>query len=190
MSNPDYSSLVERQREYFLSGSTRPAAWRKAQLQAVKALFTENHDELCEALWKDLRRNVIDADLMDVDYCVKEAEYALKHLKAWMKPASEPTPLVFQPGRILVRREPLGVALIIGAWNEPFMLTFGPLTAALAAGNTAVIKPSEIAVNCAVDGGTPGAQVLRSPRCGGGRGRRPGDHGPAGAEVGHDLLHR
>ena len=115
----------------------------------MKALFTENHDELCEALWKDLRRNVIDADLMDVDYCVKEAEYALKHLKAWMKPASEPMPLVFQPGRILVRREPLGVALIIGAWNEPFMLTFGPLTAALAAGNTAVIKPSEIAVNCA-----------------------------------------
>ncbi len=86
---------------------------------------------------------------MDVDYCVKEAEYALKHLKAWMKPASEPMPLVFRPGRILVRREPLGVALIIGAWNEPFMLTFGPLTAALAAGNTAVIKPSEIAVNCA-----------------------------------------
>ena len=66
-----------------------------------------------------------------------------------MKPQREPMPLVFEPGHIRVHRDPLGVALIIGAWNEPFMLTFGPLTAALAAGNTAVLKPSEIAVNCA-----------------------------------------
>ena len=58
-------------------------------------------------------------------------------------------PLVFQPGHIRVRRDPLGVTLIIGAWNEPFMLTFGPLTAALAGGNTAVLKPSEVAANCA-----------------------------------------
>src|SRR6202012_5946849 len=57
--------------------------------------------------------------------------------------------LVFEPGHIEVRRDPLGVALIIGAWNEPFMLVFGPLVAALAAGNTARLKPSEIAVNCA-----------------------------------------
>ena len=62
MGNPDYSSLVERQREYFLSGNTRPTAWRKTRLEALKALFTENHDELCGALWKDLRRNVTDAD--------------------------------------------------------------------------------------------------------------------------------
>jgi acyl-CoA reductase-like NAD-dependent aldehyde dehydrogenase len=66
-----------------------------------------------------------------------------------MKPVREPMPLVFEPGHILVQRDPLGVALIIGAWNEPFMLTFGPLVAALAAGNTAVVKPSEIAVACA-----------------------------------------
>jgi acyl-CoA reductase-like NAD-dependent aldehyde dehydrogenase len=58
-------------------------------------------------------------------------------------------PLVFEPGHIRVRRDPLGVTLIIGAWNEPFMLTFGPLTAALAAGNTAVLKPSEVAASCA-----------------------------------------
>ena len=64
MANTDYSGLVAAQREYFLSGSTRPAAWRKAQLEAVKAVFTENHNELCDALWKDLRRNVVDADLM------------------------------------------------------------------------------------------------------------------------------
>jgi aldehyde dehydrogenase (NAD+) len=60
--------------------------WRKA----VKALFTDKHDELCDALCKDLRRNVNDADLMDVAYCTKEAEYAFKHLDTWMKPVREP----------------------------------------------------------------------------------------------------
>ena len=149
MAVPDYSGLVGRQREFFFSGATRPAAWRKTQLEAVKTLFTVHHDELCDALWKDLRRNANDADLMDVAYCAKEAEYALAHIDEWMKPQREPMPLVFEPGRIRVHRDPLGVTLIIGAWNEPFMLTFGPLTAALAAGNTAVLKPSEIAVNCA-----------------------------------------
>jgi aldehyde dehydrogenase (NAD+) len=146
---PDFASLVASQRQFFLSGATRPVAWRKTQLEAVKTLFTVHHDELCDALWKDLRRNINDADLMDVAYCAKEAEYALKNVDDWIKPQREPMPLVFEPGRIRVHRDPLGVALIIGAWNEPFMLTFGPLTAALAAGNTAVLKPSEIAVNCA-----------------------------------------
>jgi aldehyde dehydrogenase (NAD+) len=149
MTSPDSSALVARQREFFLSGATRPVAWRKAQLEALKALFTENHDELCDALWKDLRRNVVDADLMDVAYNVKEAEYALKHVDAWMKPERVPTPLVLEPGHVLVRRDPLGVTLIIGAWNEPFMLLFAPLAAAFAGGNTAVLKPSEVAVACA-----------------------------------------
>ena len=86
---------------------------------------------------------------MDVTYCAKEADYALQHFADWMEPQRAPMPLVFQPGHIRVRRDPLGVTLIIGAWNEPFMLTFGPLTAALAGGNTAVLKPSEVAANCA-----------------------------------------
>ena len=148
MPNLDYTALVARQREFFLSGSTRPAAWRKAQLEAIKALFTENHDELCDALWQDLRRNVVDADLMDVAYNVKEANYALEHLDAWMKPERVHTPLIFEPGHVRVRRDPLGVTLIISTWNEPFMLLFAPLVAAFAGGNTAVLKPSELAVAC------------------------------------------
>jgi acyl-CoA reductase-like NAD-dependent aldehyde dehydrogenase len=148
MAKLDYSTLIARQRDYFLAGNTRPSAWRKGQLEALKAMFTEHHDEFCDALWKDLRRNVIDADLMDVAYNVKEADYALKHLDTWMKPEHVHTPLVFEPGHVRIRRDPLGVALIIGAWNEPFMLLFAPLVAALAGGNTAVLKPSEMAVAC------------------------------------------
>jgi len=148
MAKLDYSTLVARQRDYFLAGNTRPASWRKAQLEALKAMFTEHHDELCDALWKDLRRNATDADLMDVAYNVKEADYALKHLDTWMKPERVHTPLVFEPGHVRVRRDPLGVTLIIGAWNEPFMLLFAPLVAAIAGGNTAVLKPSEMAAAC------------------------------------------
>jgi aldehyde dehydrogenase (NAD+) len=61
---------------------------------------------------------------MDVGFCIKEAEYALKHMHHWMKVEHEPTPLVLEPGHVRVRRDPLGVTLIIGAWNEPLMLTF------------------------------------------------------------------
>lgn len=148
MSEPGYSALVAQQRAYFLAGNTRPISWRRAQLEALKAMFTEHHDELCDALWKDLRRNVTDADLMDVAYNVKEADYALKHLDRWVEPERVHTPLVLQPGHVRVRRDPLGVTLIIGAWNEPFMLLFAPLVAAIATGNTAVLKPSELAAAC------------------------------------------
>ncbi len=148
MATPDYSALIAGQREYFLSGATRPTSWRKAQLKALKAMFAENHDELCDALWQDLRRNVVDADAMDVEYNVREADYALKHLDSWITPERVRTPLVLQPGRVRVRHDPHGVTLIIGAWNEPFMLLFAPLVAALAGGNTAVLKPSELAAAC------------------------------------------
>jgi len=148
MSSVNFGQVVAAQREYFLSGATRPKAWRLAQLNALKALVEENKDELYDALWHDLRRNRFDADLMDVDYSAKEAAYAIKHLAGWMKPEKVHTPLVMEPGHIRVRRDPLGVTLIIGAWNEPLMITLGPLTAAIAGGNTAVIKPSELAVAC------------------------------------------
>ena len=148
MASPDYTSLVAGQRAYFLSGATRPAAWRVAQLNAVKAMISENRGAMFDALTHDLRRNRFEADLMDVEYNVKEADYALDHLHEWMKPERVHTPLVFEPGHVRVRRDPLGVTLIMGAWNEPFMLTLAPLVAAIAGGNTAVLKPSEISEAC------------------------------------------
>jgi aldehyde dehydrogenase (NAD+) len=142
----DYTNLVAAQRAYFLSGATRPVAWRRAQLEALKALLKDNRGRFYSALYKDLRRNEVDADLMDIGHYINEADYALKHMESWLKPEHLPMPLVLEPGRIRVRHDPLGVTLIIGPWNEPLMLTFGPLAPALAAGNTAVIKPSELAV--------------------------------------------
>jgi acyl-CoA reductase-like NAD-dependent aldehyde dehydrogenase len=140
----DYSSLVSGQRAYFKAGKTRPAEWRIEQLNAVKKMVDENRSAMYDALWNDLRRDNVDNDLIDVEWTIREADFALDHLHDWMKVERIPTPVVMEPAHVRVRRDPLGVTLIIGAWNEPYMLTLGPLVAAIAAGNTAVVKPSEI----------------------------------------------
>ena len=142
---PDYAAVVARQREFFKAGKTRPVEWRVEQLKRVQTMVDESRDDMYAALEHDLRRNRTDSDLIDVDYSIREAQYALDHLHDWLKVEKEPTPLLMKPGHVRVRRDPLGVALIIGAWNEPYMLTLAPLVAAFAGGNTAVLKPSEIA---------------------------------------------
>src|SRR3954469_2882878 len=145
MSTPDFSTLVTRHRNYFRTGATRSAGWREGQLTALRAMMTDRAEDFYAALWTDLRRNRTDADLTDVKYLASEADHALAHLRQWMKPVSVSTPLVLQPARVQVQFDPLGVGLIIGTWNYPVMLTLSPLVAAISGGNTAVIKPSEMA---------------------------------------------
>jgi aldehyde dehydrogenase (NAD+) len=111
MSEPDYTSLVAGQRAYFLAGKTRPLEWRVEQLKALKAMFEENREELFEALRHDLRRNEWDSDLMDVAFCVREADYALEHLDDWVKPQRIHTPALFEPAHVRLRRDPLGTSL-------------------------------------------------------------------------------
>jgi acyl-CoA reductase-like NAD-dependent aldehyde dehydrogenase len=145
MSTPDYTALVSRHRTYFRTGATRPAEWREGQLTALRAMMTDHAEDLHAALWTDLRRNRTDADLTDVKYLASEADHALAHLRKWMKPLSVSTPLMLEPAHVRVQFDPLGVGLIIGTWNYPVMLTLSPLIAAISGGNTAVIKPSEVA---------------------------------------------
>jgi acyl-CoA reductase-like NAD-dependent aldehyde dehydrogenase len=102
-------------------------------------------EEFYAALWTDLRRNRTDADWTDVKYITSEIDHALVHLRRWMKPLPVSTPLLLAPSHTQVRFDPLGVGLIIGTWNLPVMLTLSPLIAAISGGNTAVIKPSELA---------------------------------------------
>ncbi|MDM0106555.1 aldehyde dehydrogenase family protein [Variovorax sp. J22R24] len=91
----------------------------------------------------DLRRNWIEADLIDVATVAHEADYARQQLKTWMRPVVTDVPQMMHPGEVGVRFDPLGVGMIIGAWNYPFFLTLSPLIGAIAGGNAAVIKPSE-----------------------------------------------
>ncbi len=144
-SQQDFGALVARHRNYFRSGATRPVEWRESQLIALRSMMKDRAEDFYAALWTDLRRNRIDADWTDVKYITSEANHALSHLRRWMKPLLVSTPLVLTPSHTQVRFDPLGVGLIIGTWNYPVMMTLSPLVGAISAGNTAVIKPSEVA---------------------------------------------
>lgn len=145
MNVPGFRALVCRHRDYVRSGATRSAEWRATQLTALQAMMNDCAEDFYAALWTDLRRNRIDADLTDVKYIASEVDYVLSHLQRWMTPQPVSTPMMLAPSHAHVRFDPLGVGLIIGTWNYPVMLTLSPLVAAISGGNTAVIKPSEVA---------------------------------------------
>jgi aldehyde dehydrogenase (NAD+) len=100
VSTPDYTSLVQGQRRYFKMGKTKPVSWRVEQLKAIKAVIEASRNAMRDALWHDLRRNETNADLMDIDINVHEAEFALAHLHDWVNPRHEATPIVMEPGHV------------------------------------------------------------------------------------------
>lgn len=140
----EIGEAIQRLRETVESGKTRSMTWRERQLDGV-IRFAETHtDELLEAMSVDLGRPNIEGWLADVGSAITEAKHVRKNFKKWAKPRKRRIPLVSQPGSATVRPEPLGVALLICPWNYPVNLVLEPLVAALAAGNTVVIKPSEL----------------------------------------------
>ncbi len=142
---PDIAATVRRLRETFASGRTRDVEWRKQQLRALERLMTENEAAIADALAKDLDRKPFEAWLADVASTAGEAATAAKSVGKWMKRRHHLLEFSQLPGRGWVEYEPYGTVLIIGAWNFPFALTLGPAVGAIAAGNTVVLKPSEIA---------------------------------------------
>ena len=132
-------------RATFASGRTREPDWRRRQLDAIVAMCRECEDEIAAALADDLGRSRAEALLGDIVTVRGEAEYARKHLHDWMKRRKQSVPLVQRPASAWIQYEPLGTVLIISPWNFPLYTALGPLVAAIAAGNCAVIKPSEFA---------------------------------------------
>ena len=145
MSVMEFGKVVSRHRDYFRTGITRSLEWRENQLVALRTMMKLHAEDFYSALWTDLRRNRVDADWTDVKYITSAVDHSLAHLRRWAKPQPVSTPLFLAPSHIKVRFDPLGVSLIIGAWNLPVMLTLSPLIAAISGGNVAVIKPSELA---------------------------------------------
>ena len=140
---PSIPSVVAHLRQTFRSGRTRPLDWRIRQLHALERLLAEREKDFVEALQADLGRNATDAWLADLAPTAAESAYARKHLRQWAKSKRVGLPLAALPGRAWYEYEPLGVVTIIGPWNYPVNLTLGPLVGAIAAGNCAVLKPSE-----------------------------------------------
>src|ERR1700694_2298714 len=142
---PDIAGTVACLRETFGTGRTRSVDWRKQQLRRLEQMMTENESAIAAALGEDLDRKPFEAWLADSASTAGEARYAAKHVGKWMRRRHRLLELAQLPGRGWVEHEPYGTVLIIGAWNYPFYLTLGPAVGAIAAGNTVVLKPSEIA---------------------------------------------
>jgi aldehyde dehydrogenase (NAD+) len=139
------SERVEKIRASFRAKRTRPYAWRVAQLQQLRKFLVERNQEICDALWKDLRKGTFEAGVTEQGIVIGEIDYTLSHLEEWMRPQAVSTPLIDFPGDSEIRSEPYGLVLIIGAWNYPVNLLLAPLVGAIAGGNAVVLKPSELA---------------------------------------------
>lgn len=139
------ASVLSDLRRVFTTGRTGGLQWRLTQLRGIERFADERETEIAAALADDLGRSPTEAWLGDIAPTKAEAAYARKHLKTWMRRRREPLPLAQLPGRAWVQYDPLGVVLVIGPWNYPLYLSLAPLVAAVAAGNCAVIKPSELA---------------------------------------------
>jgi aldehyde dehydrogenase (NAD+) len=132
-------------RSYFDSGATRPYSWRRRQLQNLQQVLRAEEAAIHAALYADLKKSPEEAFASETGLVLAEIRHTLKHLAKWMRPQKAGTNLVNIPAVSRVYRDPLGVVLVIAPWNYPFMLSMVPLAAAIAAGNTVVLKPSELA---------------------------------------------
>jgi len=132
-------------RTHFATGATKALSWRRSQLDALEHFLLERERDILDALHRDLGKPPTEAFTSELGLPLVELRLARRNLARWMKPERVRTSLAALPGRSFVYREPLGVTLIIAAWNYPLQLIILPLIGAIAAGNCAVLKPSEVA---------------------------------------------
>lgn len=141
------ADIIQKQRKFFQTGKTQDVVFRIAQLNTLKQAVLENELAIIQALKADLHKPELEAVTSETLFIIGEIDYTLKHIKNWTKPAKVPVNLEVFPASARIYPEPLGVVLIIGAWNYPFDLVLSPLIGAIAAGNCAILKPSEIALH-------------------------------------------
>lgn len=128
---------------YFASGATLSRGARISALKALGRSIEQNRQQIYDALWNDLHKCEAEALLTEVNVVMSEIDNQLRHLRARMRPHCVPTPWILWPSRSRVECQPLGTVLVIAPWNYPFNLALTPLVGAIAAGNCAVVKPSD-----------------------------------------------
>jgi len=145
----DYHLQVQELRKNFRTGFTKDLKWRVDQLKSLLRMYEENEGLIVEALKKDLHKSKWETVVCETDYLKNDLRATLANLEEWVKdkPVKKQISTIFD--KTVVRTEPYGVVLVMGAWNYPFNLTLGPVHGAIAAGNCVVVKPSELAENSA-----------------------------------------
>ncbi len=136
--------LVQRQKEYFLTGKTKDVKFRKACLVRFRESIKKHEQEIIDALHQDFKKPAFETVATEISVVLKELNLAIKDIWKWqMSKKVRPTLLNF-PSSARVLYEPYGTTLVIAPWNYPFQLAMGPIIGAIAAGNTVVLKPSEL----------------------------------------------
>ena len=143
----NYADILQQQKTFFNSHATKDLDFRKAQLQKLKKVVKSNEKLLYDAIYQDFGKSEFETFGTEISFVYKDIDYYLKNLKSFAKPKSVLTNIVNQMGSSKIVFEPLGNCLVIGAWNYPYQLTLTPVIAAIAAGNTCMIKPSELPEN-------------------------------------------
>jgi aldehyde dehydrogenase (NAD+) len=137
--------IFDTQRNYFLTHlKTASISDRIEKLKKIKNWIEEHKTEILTALYQDLRKPEVEADITDIKPVLWEIDLACKNLHRWTKPKKVKSNLAFIGTKAKIVYQPLGVVLILAPWNFPFNLTIGPLVSAIAAGNCAIVKPSEL----------------------------------------------
>lgn len=147
LSEKDVFDLLEKQHHFFNTNTTKNIAFRIQQLISLKKMIKNNEAKLLDALYLDLRKHRNEAFSTEIGIVYRSITDTIKHLRAWAKPKKVHTPLFVQPSKGYIVHEPYGSVLVIGPYNYPVQLILEPIVGIIAAGNTAIIKPSEMAPN-------------------------------------------
>lgn len=144
------TAIVASQRAYFRSHETLDVEFRLRMLKRLREAILKYEGELATALYLDLHKSYEESYLTELSMVLVEIDNMIKHLPRWAAPSKRPTPLKMKPSKSYILTEPLGISLIIAPWNYPVQLLLIPLVGAIAAGCTAVLKPSPYVPNVAL----------------------------------------
>lgn len=142
MTEAEIKRIIKEQRSFFASGATLPVETRIQALTKLKACILKKEDSINEAVKKDLGKSAFETYMCETGLVLSELSYMLKHIRSYAAEKTVHTPLAQFHSRSFKKPSPYGVTLIMSPWNYPFLLTIDPLIDAIAAGNTAVVKPS------------------------------------------------
>ena len=138
------ANAINKSRDFFEKGKTRDILFRKEQLEILKNVIEGNEEKIMEALKKDLGKSPFTSYVTEISLVVKEINLFIEKLQIWSKRKRVKTPLLYFGASSYIYQEPYGTVLIFSPWNYPFQLSLLPLVGAVAAGNTVVLKPSEL----------------------------------------------
>lgn len=140
-------TLLQTQKEYFATQQTKDIAFRKASLKRLEQELIRRESDILKALHDDFRKSEYEGVMTETSIVLSELKMAIRNLHSWSKPQRIRPSLLNFPSSAKIYKEPYGTVLIIAPWNYPYQLAFAPLLGAIAAGNTVVLKPSELTPN-------------------------------------------